>query len=999
MTMTAQNPLFSTRPAVDQPWSRDQLVALVEVALAAGEYRYARRASLAWLACFPGDMPVSLLHARSLLQEGQAVQALPILERLCQLDPEFLQAQTLLASTRRRLGEAGAADAEGCVIALGGEVAKDPRDTAKGPSPREYRWGKLLLDSRKLLDNAARQIEAKGAAAQEGIDPAQSEAIERAGQLVLQAIVEKPSSALTAVTHLNVESAKTGLPKEATLNLVRAYHERWPNCLTFSLTLADLLMGSGQPDQAVALLHQVAAEDITGQIPLRLWGKSHPYRALWPECLEASSGTPGCPQELPIPASVAALMGWNRLGGGSLPTSAPTSEAAAPTDPDKKSYDGGENFIAIPDYPIVGYDDQYINDIQQYEKLPPNARPFRRHGPSKAEPPTQPNKHRKPRLYNPPEALLSAQKELREAAERLKQPGIARMDGRFPMYVVLSTRTGLIKQYGEVNAALIDLEMRHLVEAVSSRKGWGAVMYYPDEPDCAPGRPIYELKAANPNDAWEIKLALTDLDTAMGKTGEMIGAVLIVGGPEVVPFHLLPNPVDDLDVEVPSDNPYATRDDNYFVPEWPVGRLPGGEGDDPALLLRALKRMIHDHESKRHSTRRRHQAFQRWWSELKNWWSELLHRRGNEFSSLGYSAAIWRRASLSVFRSIGDPKDLLVSPPLQVNGKSASTFLPLYTVHLGYFNLHGVPDSEEWYGQRDPTEPGEEIDFPVALRAEDIDAIGDGNGKGRNVPEVVFSEACYGAHILNKSIDQAISLKFLSAGCRAVVGSTATSYGSISTPLVAADLLGRSFWTFLGEGYATGEALRRAKIYMAREMHRRQGYLDGEDQKTLISFVLYGDPLAQAAHHGRRTKSARPFMVGTRPMQSHPKVHTVCDRVVAGDSTPDMEGQTGPHLPPVPSEVVSQVKQVVSQYLPGMEDAHILYSQERAGCDGHDHTCPTAQLGAKSLPNHQPHRRVITLSKTLAIKDNHTLTIHQHPQYARLTLDGSGKLVKLVVSR
>jgi hypothetical protein len=38
----------------------------------------------------------------------------------------------------------------------------------------------------------------------------------------------------------------------------------------------------------------------------------------------------------------------------------------------------------------------------------------------------------------------------------------------------------------------------------------------------------------------------------------MIGALLIIGGSDNVPFHMLPNPTDDSDVNVPSDNPYAT---------------------------------------------------------------------------------------------------------------------------------------------------------------------------------------------------------------------------------------------------------------------------------------------------------------------------------------------------------------------------------------------------------------------------------------------------------
>ena len=96
--------------------------------------------------------------------------------------------------------------------------------------------------------------------------------------------------------------------------------------------------------------------------------------------------------------------------------------------------------------------------------------------------------------------------------------------------------------------------------------------------------------------AWNVKLILSDVDSALSKRGEMIGAVLIVGGPEVVPFHLLPNPVDDQDNDVPSDNPYATRDENYFMPEWPVGRLPGGSGDDASLLLAMLRRYTKNHQ-------------------------------------------------------------------------------------------------------------------------------------------------------------------------------------------------------------------------------------------------------------------------------------------------------------------------------------------------------------------------------------------------------------------
>jgi hypothetical protein len=177
--------------------------------------------------------------------------------------------------------------------------------------------------------------------------------------------------------------------------------------------------------------------------------------------------------------------------------------------------------------------------------------------------------------------------------------------------------------------------------------------------------------------------------------------------------------------------------------------------------------------------------------------------------------------------------------------------------------------------------------------------------------------------------------------------------------------------------------MRRAKIHLAREMHRRQGYLDGEDQKTLISYVLYGDPLAQPLRLGRGPK-------GTfRPVSPPAQPKTVCDRVEAGGSRP------------VPPEVLRYVKNVVAEYLPGMTDAQASLSQEHAACGGAGHRCPTSQMGAKGRPAHEPHRQVVTLQKTVPADPTQNLSGsgHLHRHYARLTLDERGKLVKLVVSR
>jgi hypothetical protein len=322
-----------------------------------------------------------------------------------------------------------------------------------------------------------------------------------------------------------------------------------------------------------------------------------------------------------------------------------------------------------------------------------------------------------------------------------------------------------------------------------------------------------------------------------------------------------------------------------------------------------------------------------------------------------------------VFRPIGEGRSLLVSPPTQSDDLNDAGLTP---ARLGYFNLHGLEDTAYWYGQRDPVEQTDGPDYPIALRPEDL-------RNGGRAPKAVFSEACYGAHIINKSIDTALALKFMTIGTEIVVGSTSTSYGSVTTPLFAADLLGKAFWEYLREGLPAAEALRRAKIYLAREMHRRQGYLDGEDQKTLISFVLYGDPLAQPLENGRHAKRI------VRNQQRSTSVKTVCDR--CNDEHEPHEHHA------IPSDVLTHVKGIVEQYLPGMTDATLKLSQEHAGCEGNGHVCPSAQLGIKAIPKKAPQRRVVVLSKHVERAAN----VHHH--YARITLDKDGRLVKLAVSR
>src|SRR5207245_10594792 len=83
-----------------------------------------------------------------------------------------------------------------------------------------------------------------------------------------------------------------------------------------------------------------------------------------------------------------------------------------------------------------------------------------------------------------------------------------------------------------------------------------------------------------------------------------------------------------------------------------------------------------------------------WFARLKRW---LFAESAPASRSFGYSANIWKNASAAVYTLIGDPRDLLTSPPVDANALPAEGLSPSY---LSYFNLHGIEDGAEWYWQR-----------------------------------------------------------------------------------------------------------------------------------------------------------------------------------------------------------------------------------------------------------------------------------------------------------
>lgn len=893
-------------------------------ALQTRSIRFGRQASLSWLATYPGDLNVSFYLAKFLLLDGKHQQASTILEDICAKDPEFVDAQDALATANAGTDNKVFENSISCAYALG----KNVQDKSLVPA-----WGMKLRSAIKYF---------------------RTNQFQDSKSIIEEILSYNMDIPLPAIYHLYLVAR---LQDKASLSsLAELYQQRWGDALVINYMVVNGYFKKGDDANAVRLLHRCATYDSQGLIAARIWGKDNPYQTLWPEIRPIVFN-------VSLPAEISALFGWNKLEAGTISDIDLKGDLSAKsTEPEyfnSKTFDL-DAITETDEQPAVEMKEDSSNqeDIQVESEIDNNGVSFA------SETEVAESTVTKEKVIKSDETLKAAEDAFKRLAQRLNQKNLEKADGRFPMYVILSTKKGLLDTYGPQTTSVIDKEMRSLADAIKEQKGWGSLVFYPDD---AENNPRLGLPVAKTIDPWELKLALTDLDKSLSAKGAMIGAVLIVGGNDVLPFHKLPNPTDDADTEVFSDNPYATLDSNYFIPEWPVGRMPGEKGSDASLLLLNIRQAIafHKPSKKVKSFLEQIKPGLELFRQLMSYF--LLKPMSNGKKNFGYSAAVWQKSSQSVFKTIGETQSMLLSPP------EYSGSFPCERINyaeLGYFNLHGLVDSADWYGQPDSSGGVSGVDYPVAIKPKDIHK----NGKA---PEFIFTEACYGGHVEKKTEIDSVALRFIAIGTKAIVGSTCISYGSISSPLIGADLLGYLFWKYLKSGLRVGDAFVKAKVDFVREMNKRQDFLDGEDQKTLISFVLYGDPLAVYSSSQMVNKNQ-----GRQKVRED--VTTVCDEQEVGEEV--YEDTISP-------EKIRKVKELVENYLPGMNQANIVVSKQILVNDNKVQDGAVSPQTTKQRSTASTGKTVITISKQVKSFNN----VHHH--YARATLDKSGKMIKLAVSR
>jgi tetratricopeptide (TPR) repeat protein len=524
-------------------------------------------------------------------------------------------------------------------------------------------------------------------------------------------------------------------------------------------------------------------------------------------------------------------------------------------------------------------------------------------------------------------------------------------EGVVPVRLIVSSRKRIVARYGEEGYSELDARLSELCEATARSTGDESIRVYVDDDPCLSE---FGLTSVDASAADQITGLIAKLESKLAAEQRRIVSMLIVGGDMIVPFHRVANPADDEDPELLADLPYAPEEETSLLSRFSIGRLPDCEPANLSTLLALVERAVAHHDA----AARRGAAVTS--ASRFNPFRRLRGAQQRRWSSIGYSAEIWAEASRAVFETIGDSRKLQVSPPLtDYDFLSAHDELPT----LSYFNLHGFRGSPYWYGHGD-SEYGSPL-LPIALTPLAVSWTGvEGT--------VVYSEACYGADLEREYPDGSIALNFLAGGALGFVGCTAMSYGTLAPPLSGADLLGVHLWEGILGGLSIGDALRRAKSLFLRDIAEQQGYLDGEDQKALISFVLYGDP--SLSIQGTLKSSG---------LESETEV--VCPPLACCSRTMDAEGL------PLPQEV----REKVQKTLPFLREDGLLAHPLilcKVACSGHNCEGGSCSCGQDDA------RRVTELlqacQRQVVTKGGDELR-----HVVKVTINASGEVLKVLVSR
>jgi len=352
--------------------------------------------------------------------------------------------------------------------------------------------------------------------------------------------------------------------------------------------------------------------------------------------------------------------------------------------------------------------------------------------------------------------------------------------------LIISNKSKLQEKYGDDGFNSIREYLLQLKDTIKDYEDIDSTIIFVDAPNEISNTHLDPVFKNEPH-------KIQDLIKKFSETNGELENLLIIGGHDIIPFHEIPDPLNDEDrAIVYSDSIYSTIDDDYLLAEWAVGRIPDSKSNNPKFLIVQIKNAINAHQI-----------------------------TSDDSSAMCCTAKVWRLPSERIYENIKMTDNLIITPLDRVKPNNLNN----YVFH--YFNLHGSDQTPTWYGDDDNSQP-------IAVDTNTVDS-------SDVVNSIILSEACYGAFIIDKTTDESMSLKYLEKGARCIVGSTAIAYGSSSRRLFAADMIADKFFRKVRSGMRFGEAFWKTKIEYYADNYG-DGRNDDYDAKTLIEFVLYGDP-------------------------------------------------------------------------------------------------------------------------------------------------------------
>jgi hypothetical protein len=298
--------------------------------------------------------------------------------------------------------------------------------------------------------------------------------------------------------------------------------------------------------------------------------------------------------------------------------------------------------------------------------------------------------------------------------------------------------------------------------------------------------------------------------------------IVLFGSGDIVPHFSVKNPSrskDDDDPAVPTDNPYAcsakfdrAKVKSYLVPDRVLGRIPDVPGDpDPSW-------------------------FERYLSQSRGWKPKPASAYKQGFYAC---AATWRKAGESCVETLKVRKsDLLIVPPVGRTTPRAKT-QQRGLRHM--IKCHGMELDSAFYGETTDPKAKVEDQYPETLRSPDL------QGRAKK-GAVIGAMCCYGAGLFNPANPRAvnggeppISSQYLKLGAHGFLGSSTTAWVG-DTEMMCADWIVTSFLKGATGGASLGRAALESKQDFLRWIQQQGATPDAADKKTLIQFMLLGDP-------------------------------------------------------------------------------------------------------------------------------------------------------------